>query len=79
MKRRSVITLLATGIPDGMVQHQIAGNWVRGLKISPKESWRSELPTVDRTPDRAALLRRGGEVIDSSTSPLPSWERAERS
>ena len=39
-----VTTMLATGIPDTIVQHQVAGNWVRGLKISPKESWRTELP-----------------------------------
>jgi hypothetical protein len=39
-----VTTMLATGIPDTIVQHQVAGNWVRGLKISPKESWRDELP-----------------------------------
>jgi hypothetical protein len=39
-----VTAILATGIPDTIVQHQVAGNWVRGLKISPKESWRSELP-----------------------------------
>jgi len=39
-----VVAMLASGIPDTIVQHQVAGNWVRGLKISPKESWRSELP-----------------------------------
>jgi len=39
-----VAELLATGIPEGLVQHQIAGNWVRGLRISPNETWRSELP-----------------------------------
>jgi hypothetical protein len=39
-----VETMLASGIPDTIVQHQVAGNWVRGLKISPKESWRTELP-----------------------------------
>ncbi len=39
-----VVKLLAAGIPDGIVQHQVAGNWIRGLKISPNESWRTELP-----------------------------------
>ncbi|MBL8893467.1 MAG: hypothetical protein JNJ53_02635 [Rhizobiales bacterium] len=39
-----VANMLVTGIPDTIVQHQVAGNWVRGLKISPKESWRTELP-----------------------------------
>jgi hypothetical protein len=39
-----VAELLVTGIPDGLVQHQIAGNWVRGLRISPSEAWRSGLP-----------------------------------
>jgi hypothetical protein len=39
-----VTQMLATGIPGTIVQHQVAGNWVRGLKISTKESWRSELP-----------------------------------
>ena len=39
-----VTQMFATGIPDTIVQHQVAGNWVRGLKISPKESWRTDLP-----------------------------------
>ncbi|MBL8906614.1 MAG: hypothetical protein JNM20_08055 [Rhizobiales bacterium] len=39
-----VAAMLASGIPETVVQHQVAGNWVRGLKISPKESWRTELP-----------------------------------
>jgi hypothetical protein len=39
-----VVQLLASGIPEGMVQHQVAGNWVRGLRISPAEAWRSALP-----------------------------------
>lgn len=39
-----VARMLAEGIPPDIVQHQVAGNWVRGLKISPKESWRTELP-----------------------------------
>lgn len=25
-------------------QHQIGGNWVRGLKLEPRETWREELP-----------------------------------
>jgi hypothetical protein len=41
---RRVAELLKTGIPNSMVQHQIAGNWVRGLRISPNETWRSALP-----------------------------------
>jgi hypothetical protein len=39
-----VSAMLAAGIPDSIVQHQIAGNWVRGLRISTKEAWRTELP-----------------------------------
>lgn len=39
-----VVKMLAEGIPAEIVQHQVAGNWVRGLKISTKESWRTELP-----------------------------------
>jgi hypothetical protein len=49
-----VATMLATGIPDTIIQHQVAGNWVRGLKISPKESWRNELP--ESVARRIALL-----------------------
>jgi hypothetical protein len=38
--------MLAEGIPEDMVQHQVGGNWVRGLKISSSERWRTELPTL---------------------------------
>ena len=33
-------------IGDGTapVQHQLGGNWVRGLKLEPRETWRDELP-----------------------------------
>ena len=33
-------------IEDGTVpvQHQLGGNWVRGLKLEPRETWREELP-----------------------------------
>jgi len=29
---------------SGHVQHQLAGNWVRGLKLEVRESWPTELP-----------------------------------
>jgi len=43
-----VIRMLAEGIPEDMVQHQIGGNWVRGLKITPNEKWRTELSVLPR-------------------------------
>lgn len=39
---------LAQGIGPEVVQHQLGGNWVRGLKISPVERWRSDLPLLPR-------------------------------
>lgn len=43
-----VARMLAEGIPEDMVQHQVGGNWVRGLKITPNEKWRTELPALPR-------------------------------
>jgi hypothetical protein len=43
-----VACMLGEGIPEDMVQHQIGGNWVRNLKISPDEKWRAELPALPR-------------------------------
>jgi hypothetical protein len=34
---------LAVGPRNGHVQHQIGGNWIRGLKIFSDEQWRTEL------------------------------------
>jgi len=71
-----VVAMLASGIPDTIVQHQVAGNWVRGLKISPKESWRSELPEgVARL--TAALSWPWRRSYRFEIFPLPSRERAE--
>ena len=39
---------LAKGVEADFVQHQIGGNWVRGLKIAPNERWRTELPAAPR-------------------------------
>lgn len=45
---RSVTQMLAEGTGQDFVQHQIGGNWVRGLKISTVERWRTELPWFPR-------------------------------
>jgi hypothetical protein len=45
---KSVIRMLAEGTGQDAVQHQIAGIWVRGLRISATEGWRSELPRFPR-------------------------------
>ena len=39
---------LAEGVGEEVVQHQIAGNWVRGLRIFSGEKWRTELPATTR-------------------------------
>jgi hypothetical protein len=71
-----VTKLLATGIPDGMVQHQIAGNWVRGLKISPNESWRSELPpSIERLTALLSWPWRRSYRFETFPSPLAGEER----
>lgn len=43
-----VTVILAKGVGEDIVQHQIAGNFVRGLKISPSQRWRAELPRFPR-------------------------------
>ena len=48
-KADAAIAMLARGIPPDFFQHQIAGNWVRGLRIEPKDSWRDKLPWFPRT------------------------------
>lgn len=53
-KAGKVGAMLRDGIPAGLVQHQIAGNWVKGLRIVPDESWRTGLPWLQRS--LAALL-----------------------
>jgi hypothetical protein len=48
-KAAAVVTQkLAQGVEPDFVQHRIGGNWVRGLKISPNERWRRELPATPR-------------------------------
>jgi hypothetical protein len=48
-KAAAVVTQkLARGVESDFVQHQIGGNWVRGLRISPNERWRTELPAAPR-------------------------------
>lgn len=39
---------LLQGVGPELVQHQLGGNWVRGLKISPVERWRTDLPLLPR-------------------------------
>ncbi|MBC8037414.1 MAG: hypothetical protein H7X89_09365 [Rhizobiales bacterium] len=46
---KNVVRKLAEGTGRDAVQHQIAGNWVRELKISPSERWRTELPWFQRS------------------------------
>jgi hypothetical protein len=41
-----VAAQLGSELPARIIQHQIAGNWVRDLRISPQEAWRVELPTL---------------------------------
>ena len=43
-----VLSQLRNGVKDGMVQHQISGNWVREMKIRPDEKWRTELPILPK-------------------------------
>jgi hypothetical protein len=43
-----VLSQLRSGVKDGMVQHQISGNWVREMKIRPDEKWRTELPILPK-------------------------------
>lgn len=43
-----VASQLQSGVKEGMVQHQIGGNWVRNLKIRADESWRTELPVLPK-------------------------------
>lgn len=43
-----VLSQLRSGVKDGMVQHQISGNWVREMKIRPDERWRTELPILPK-------------------------------
>ena len=43
-----VLSQLQNGVKEGLVQHQISGNWVRELKIRPDEKWRTELPTLPK-------------------------------
>jgi len=38
-----VLQTLEEGVPAAFVQHQVAGNWVQGLKISTAERWKTEL------------------------------------
>ena len=38
-----VLALLKAGDQGAIVQHQVAGNWLRGLKISLNEAWREKL------------------------------------
>ena len=47
-KAAAAIALLARGVAPDFVQHQIAGNWVRGLRIETTESWREKLPWFPR-------------------------------
>jgi len=44
-----VASQLDSELPARIIQHQIAGNWVRNLRISPQEAWRAELPTLVAT------------------------------
>ncbi len=55
-----VALLLAEGDGEAAVQHQIAGNFVQRLKISPSQRWRHELPRLPRmlTGLLSAPLRR---------------------
>ncbi len=46
---RDIARRLAEGIGADVVQHQIAGNWVRGLKISPTQAWQTKLPWLPST------------------------------
>ncbi len=39
---------LEVGGDSAVLQHQLGGNWVRGLKLEPRQAWREELPTVVR-------------------------------
>lgn len=43
-----VLSQLRNGVNEGMVQHQISGNWVREMKIRPDERWRAELPVLPK-------------------------------
>ncbi|MBI2718314.1 MAG: hypothetical protein HY245_02090 [Rhizobiales bacterium] len=43
-----IAALLKTGTGTGLVQHQIAGNWVKDLRIEPSETWRTGLPAWPR-------------------------------
>jgi hypothetical protein len=36
--------LAAAGETPPVVQHQLAGNWVRGLRLEVRETWPAELP-----------------------------------
>jgi hypothetical protein len=44
----AVANLLDRRVSNDYVQHQITGNWVRYLRISADESWRSELATLPK-------------------------------
>jgi hypothetical protein len=43
-----VAARLAAGVGEDVVQHQVAGNWVRSLKIFANEKWREGLPAPTR-------------------------------
>jgi hypothetical protein len=43
-----VLDQLEKGVSAEIVQHQIAGNWVRGLKISPSSRWMADLSGFTR-------------------------------
>jgi hypothetical protein len=45
---KTVAAVLAEDARQKTVQHQIAGNWIRDLKISPSERWRTELSRYPR-------------------------------
>lgn len=59
-----VVALIKSGIPSNLVQHQVAGNWVRGLKITAKETWRQELPWFPRV------------LATIFSAPFRAWYRA---
>jgi hypothetical protein len=63
-------------IEDGTVpaQHQLGGNWVRGLKLEPRETWREELPRRVRVATTALawpFLRRYRFEIRGAGGLLP--------
>jgi hypothetical protein len=52
---------LEVGTESTPAQHQLGGNWVRGLRLEPRQSWQQELPPSVRVATTALawpFLRR---------------------